>query len=58
MCMCVWFGVVPLKMDLHVLLLKKGTEKPEKEGQGAELEGSGCTFSVSCVSYSHAYPVS
>lgn len=44
-------------MDLHVLLLKRGTEKPEKEGQGAELEVSGSTFSVSCVSYNHAYPV-
>lgn len=37
-CVCVCgLGVVPFKMDLHVLLLKKGTEKPEKEGQGAEL---------------------
>lgn len=31
-----WSGVVPLKVDLHVLLLKKGTEKPEKEGQGGK----------------------
>lgn len=39
MCVCVCgLGAVPFEIDLHVLPLKKGTEKPEKEGQGQSLK--------------------